>query len=356
MKHIFTVHSPVTFLCAYSVCKTLNLAESDVIIISASYNPPFKFGEIVVPFHEKKKKLFDKVVDLNLPRAYDKYIDSLSGGSSFIAYIDLMHYWQRLLVTNAKCEKFNFLEEGMSSYLKPDTLLELTFAAKEKSFRNTSFKEYLISVYFALRSYNHRLLNLPYWAYEYKFLNDVGYYCFSDLCYPGIDKKYKKVVPFIGKTNEGMTLKNKIVWIEDIYNKRHVSNEKNITTAIEKAINYIQNKYGKTHGHLVKLRPNGTNSSSEVIPILEKKGLHYSCIDAKEPLELIMQRSSNLILVSATSSLLFYGKVMGHQAYTYFRLLKERRHSAFEGMNFYWNFVDHIHEDNSQNLVDEKKD
>lgn len=344
MRHIFTVHSPITFLCAYSVCRELNLAETDVIIISSNYQPPFEYGQIVIPYHEEKKGLISKLREFNLPRSYDKFIDKLTDEVQFVAYIDLMHYWQRMLVTHERCKGFNFLEEGMNSYLKPDTLAEVTFVAKDRKFRIESFKEYVISLYFALRSYNHRLLNLPYWAYGYKFLNEVNYYCFSDLCYPGVDDKYKKVVPFRGHSENGIMLENVVIWIEDIYNKRHVPEQKWINEALYKAAAFIERKFGKSHKHLIKLRPNGKIAESEVASILTQQNISYDTLEILEPLELILKRSRNIVLVSATSSLLFYGKLMGHEAYTYFWLLKNRRHSSFEGMNFYWTTIHKIPE------------
>ena len=342
MKHIFTVHSPITYLCAFSVCKALNLPESDVIIISAGYKPPFQFGRIVQPYHQIKRSIFYKLTSINLPKAYDKYINNLTNGEEFIAYIDLMHYWQRILVTHQYCLRFNFLEEGMNSYLKPDTLKEVTFVAKEKSFRTSSFKEYLGSLYFAFRFYNHKLLNLPYWAIGYRYLNDVTYFCFSGLCYPGIKQEYKQVIPFYGNDSEGMKLKNVVIWVEDFYNKRHVSKKEFIDNAIDTAVKFIDNKYGATHKHYLKLRPTGSLSDSEVFPLLQANSIACETLQINEPLELVLKRSENVVLIASTSSLLFYGKIMGHEAYTYFRLLKERRHSAFEGMNFYWDSIQHI--------------
>jgi hypothetical protein len=342
MKHIFTVHSPITFLCAYSVCKTLELNEADVIIISSGYTPPFEYGQIVPAFHEKKNGFLSKLLNINLPKAYDKYISNLIDRNDFIAYIDLMHYWQRILVTHENCKQFNFLEEGMNSYLKPDTLGEVTFVAKEKTFRVNSMKDYLNLFYFAARGYNHKLLNLPYWSLGYRYLENVSYFCFSDLCYPGIKREYKKVIKFHSNSDNGLKLENAIIWIEDIYNKRHVSDNKDIHFAFDNSVKYIQNEYGMTHKHYVKLRPSGKVSESEVAPILAENEIDYEILNVNEPLELILSKSKNIVLISATSSLCYYGKTMGHEAYTYFWLLKNRRHSAFEGMDFYWNLVNKI--------------
>jgi hypothetical protein len=176
----------------------------------------------------------------------------------------------------------------------------------------------------------------------YRYLDNVTYFCFSGLCYPGIKQEYKRVIPFHGKDDNGVKLENVIIWVEDFYNKRHVSQKEYIESAIDTAVKFINNRYGSTHKHYLKLRPTGSLSDSEVYPLLKSNGIACDVLQINEPLELVLKRSRNVVLIASTSSLLFYGKVMGHDAYTYFRLLKDRRHSAFEGMHFYWDTIQHI--------------
>ncbi|AXJ01693.1 hypothetical protein CYPRO_2451 [Cyclonatronum proteinivorum] len=344
MKHIFTIHSPITFLCAVSVCKALELKQQDVIIISAGYKAPFEYGTVVKAFHEVQSGIIAKLRAFNVPKAYDRYIGELTKGEEFTAYIDLMHYWQRILVTNPHCVTFNFIEEGTASYLKADTLTEITHVAKNTEFRLRSYSEYLTQLYFALRSYNHRLLNLPFWPNGYRYLKNVTFFGFSKHCYPGISEENKRVVSFWNgdQKNGNLSLSNAIIWVEDSYNKQYVTDQKDTETAILNSVRFINEKYGKTHQHWVKLRPGMGKETSEVIPLLENLKVNYTVHESEMPLELIMANSENVVLIGARSSLLFYAEIMGHDAYSYFYNLRNRKHSAFEGMDFFWDTVKHI--------------
>ena len=135
MKHIFTIHSPITFFSACAVIFQEKLPHEDVIIINDGYNVPFKIGTIVDSYQQQEKGIWRKIKNFNLVKAYDQYIKELTHGQQFIAYIDLMHAYQRLLITHPNCVKFNFIEEGTASYVVPDNLLFITNGANQVTFR-----------------------------------------------------------------------------------------------------------------------------------------------------------------------------------------------------------------------------
>ena len=56
MKHIFTVHSSLTFLVAYATIKHLNLNKEDVLIISSNYTVPLDDFKVVLS-HKKYLRL-----------------------------------------------------------------------------------------------------------------------------------------------------------------------------------------------------------------------------------------------------------------------------------------------------------
>lgn len=341
MKHLFTIHSPITFLCAVSTCEYLNLDEKDVIIISANYKVPFSYGRIVNAYQDLHKGLFNKIIHFDQPKAYDDYINSLTENEPYTAYIDLMHYWQRLLITNELCASFNFIEEGTASYMKPNDVLQLTSMIKRDSFRTVGYKNYFNDLYFALRGYNQKLLNLPYWPFSYRFVESTSYYCFSKDCYPGVEVDKKHIVSFKEAYNS-REVSNAIIWIEESFNKQFVKNKDSIDFALSYSIQYIQNKFGDGRSHFIKLRPGMKENESEVVPHLQKNGIPFEILESNEPLELSLSISKNIIIVGAISSLLYYASIMGHNAQSYFDLLREKKKSGFDELRFYWGKVNKI--------------
>lgn len=61
MKHIFTIHSPITFFSACVVIFQENLAHEDVIIINDGYKVPFKIGTIVDSYQQQEKGSGEKL-------------------------------------------------------------------------------------------------------------------------------------------------------------------------------------------------------------------------------------------------------------------------------------------------------
>ena len=55
MKHIFTIHSPITFFSACAVIFQEKLSHEDVIIINDGYKVPFKIGTIVDSYQQQEK-------------------------------------------------------------------------------------------------------------------------------------------------------------------------------------------------------------------------------------------------------------------------------------------------------------
>ena len=60
MKHIFTVHSSLTFLVAYSTIKHLNLNKKDVLFISTNYTVPLDDYKVIPSFYEARNTTFSQ--------------------------------------------------------------------------------------------------------------------------------------------------------------------------------------------------------------------------------------------------------------------------------------------------------
>ena len=76
MKHVFSVHSPITFLVAYGTIKHLKLNEDDVIILSSSYMVPIDDYKVIPSFYEARNKtIWQRIRYFNVPKAFDNYLN-----------------------------------------------------------------------------------------------------------------------------------------------------------------------------------------------------------------------------------------------------------------------------------------
>ena len=347
MKHIFTIHSPITFFSACAVIFQEKLAHEDVIIINDGYKVPFKIGTIVDSYQQQEKGIWRKIKNFNLVKAYDQYIKELTHGQQFIAYIDLMHAYQRLLITHPNCVKFNFIEEGTASYVVPDNLLFITNGANQVTFRNKNNKQLAISLFRVMRGVNIRVLSLPFNPQSYAGINEVKFYTFSEHGFPGIEREKKIILnpheidPTIWSNSDYYTqIKDEVIWIEESFPRVYKVAEENYETAILKTIAHLKQK-GITK-ILVKLRPKSKASNSYLIDILKKNNIKVEVMPDTIIAEWLFIQAKNLQVIGIVSSLLFYASIFGQQSWSFFEDIKEKPDNPFEKMKFYWDEVNHL--------------
>lgn len=346
MKHIFTVHSPITFLTAISIIKKNKLAEDDIIIFSTNYEPPSSLPYLKKSFESINKNILIKIFNWNTPKEYDRYIDSfLEKDEKFIAYVDLMHMYQRILITNKRCKSFSFIEEGTASYILPNTIEDIGYIHKKKSDRYNSIKEIILDIRLFLRGYNSKLISMAYTPQSYNEIAD-HFYCFSKYAFPRVDENKKEIINL--KTIEFKDffinipiLNHDIIWIEESFTYVYNIPEIQYEIAIKETIKKIGNLF-KDKTIYLKKRPKQETRNSLVYKILSENGYEIKILDDKIILEVLLLKSNNCFLVGNVSSLLFYGNLFGHKSYSMYDCINYKPNTAFENLNFYWDSVEKI--------------
>ena len=343
MKHIFTVHSPITFFCAQSVILFEKLQKEDVIFYYADYKPVSDLGQVVPSFQEKNKSLWKKVQTFNLVKATDSYLNEICGGDEITAYIDLVHYHQKILITHENCRAFHFIEEGTASYIAADDLPELTRIEKE-TFRIRNTTEIFRNVFRLLRGFNLKILALPYFANAFMHFSQMKFYTFSEFCYPGVPFNQKiildpKSMVFRGNTLEvAAGVSGKIILIEESFFRVFKISEEESERVHYESLLVIANRYPGRE-IVVKLRPNQSKLNSYWIKALKQQGITYELNDSNLPLEEQLIKANNCLLFGTVSSLLFYGSIYGHESYSNYPKLSVLPRSSFAGADYYWENV-----------------
>lgn len=350
MKHIFSVHSPVTFLAAHAVVQNLKLDIEEVIILTKNYIVPLPDYKTYPTFSCAQSNFFKKVLNSNLPRFADKFLNTICKGDDFVAYIDLMSYDQRILVTNPRCKRFNFIEEGNSSYRDKDTLQDLIWDKRKFPLRSSNRIASMIkSVTWAYRGYTQSLLALPYSFSSYHDFQDTTFFGFSEMAYPQIPQ-HKKYVLHLEKNEElnrlagNVSLKYDIIWVDGSNSRYTGLPESAYHDAIDRAIKLLHDELASKRV-FVKFRPGLLNPHDQYLyKALQKNDFQVHVLSDELILECIFLNSYNCLVVGNLSSALFYAGIFGHRVYSLYSLFEKQPPTIFDQMPGYWKVVKRLTE------------
>ena len=349
MKHIFTVHSSITFLVAYATIKHLDLPKSDIIIISSKYKVPIKDYKVIPSFYEARNNTrLKRLKYFNVPKAFDNYLNIFLERQEFIAYVDLMSYYQKILITHKKCKSFNFIEEGNSAYQATDDLEDINWDERSESWRiNKSFDFKSLSR--VLRGYNLRILGLPYIYSAYANMKDTMFYAFSKNAFYNVSPE-KRILLKPSKNDKniailagGHYLNDATIWLDGSNGKFTGLEESYYYDAIKKAIPLLKEKGIIKDKVYAKLRPGIKDiSTNKLVSILRENDLDVEVMPNDLILEAFFIQSNNCKIIGVLTSALEYAHVFGHEAYSIYGLFEKQPPTFFDRMTGFWQNIENL--------------
>lgn len=343
MKHIFTVHSPITYFCAANVVIHENLKKEDVIFLYTKFVPPKNIGKVIPSFYEAHNTWFKKIRTFNLVKSYDRYITKITDGAEFTAYIDLAHYYQKILITHSLCKAFHFIEEGTASYFPPNDLHSLSRIEIFGSFRVAGYRDKFRAIFRILRGFNLKLLALPYFANAYTFLKTIKFYGFHNEIFPGVLPN-KKVILIPNQialslgSDYADNFSNSLILVEDSYFDHYGINKKEKESCFERSVEVLRNHIVNQQV-FIKLRPHQSEDQSNWANHFKRNNLSYKIIPSGVILEDVLLGSKNCRIIGTVSSLLFYATIFGHKAFSNYSMIEEKPMTTFDHIKFYWDQV-----------------
>jgi len=346
MIHLFTVHTHLTFLIAYSVIKSEGLDIKSVIFLTKDYKIPIVgLKSRALPL-KKDISWIGQIWPENYVKKIDKLISDVCEGKPFIAYIDLMSEQQRILVTHKNCKGFHFIEEGNSSYHSDSDLTDVSFNLRNYPWRTEGwFNRYFIRDLFNLfRGINSRLISLPYEYMAYVNFKNIKFYVYSENAFYNAPVSKKIVVrPERNDKNilymaMDIKLNNEIIWMDGSNTKYTNLPEEYYHKAIKKAIVKLKKLYPEKTKVYVKLRPGKSQNKNNLVKLLKESGYQIEVIPDLV-LETLFMTSKNCIVIGTLTSALEYAHVFGHKAYSIYGLFEKQPDTFFDRMDGYWNNV-----------------
>lgn len=203
MKHIFTIHSHITFLAAVGTIIYENLPTEDVVLIcGGQYEPNLSStfqGKIMKSYDilEASYTILEKLKSSNYTNAANRFIEEISADNAYIAYVDLMSVFNRYLVMNPKCKQFHVIEEGIVNYADYDDFNLWTADLRQFQWQwngFNSYKQLFNAVMRLLRGRSLRILAMPIHPNLYTLHRGVNAYCFSEYAFQYTPSNQKKIL------------------------------------------------------------------------------------------------------------------------------------------------------------------
>lgn len=330
-------------MVAWSIIQHLKLTKEEVLVISAGYQVPDETYQVIPSFSKIEGKGIRKVFTLNTPKSFDRYLESFIQKQDFIAYVDLMANFQKLLVTHPQCKGFHFFEEGNSAYMAKDDLTDLTWNSRKMKYRSSTFsKSWWQSVMRALRGFNLRLQSIPYHYNAYTHFENLSFYCFSENAFYNAPAEKKVILKpeadqlFIQQMAKGFALEQEVIWI-DGSNSRYTGIEASYYhDSITEAISILQKKRDLNRVY-VKLRP-GLSSGTGIflVEALESAGIEVQILPADINLESLFIRSNECTVIGNLTAALEYAHAFGHTVYSTYYLSKKKANTFLDRMDGFW--------------------
>lgn len=337
MKHLFTIHSHITFLAALATVELEQLDTSTVVLVCGdNYKPDVneKFLGEIIPSHDgmsEQKPFFKSFLPFSYSQSVIRYLKDLSRGEQFIAYIDLMSVFNRYLVMNAQCCQFHLIEEGIVNYSDYDDFM--LFSADLRDFKWfwkgwRDFRELFRSILRLWRGRSIRLLAMPIHPNAYAGFQGVHLYCFSDLAFQNAPSHKKRLLSWTGVSQYLKHRPSEIpegawLWIGDTLSAAYgisMGDFREAMLLLMQEINPLKHKntiYYKFRGG------ESHHEKSITLEILQMAGFDPIEVKPDAIMEMVFLQKKMLTVCGIGSSLLIYAHLMGHNTYSMYKYLPD---------------------------------
>jgi hypothetical protein len=367
MKSLFLVHSPVTYLTSVLVINELKIRREDAIIIFFEFkkieeNSTYKSISINEYYGSNKalKKFQNYFHYFNVINRIDRIVNTTIGEEKFIAYVPVLIFAGKALITHTNCISFNFIEEGLGHYYREETLESLSAINSRDSWRSSiskSIKTVSKEMYQILRGYNFKLQSLPFSYSCYNSFKNVKFFGLSEESFPMADRQKKIIVPFEKKNFASIKEKfeisvdNRIIWIGDGGVVQYGFDQDIYMKGIKEGFIKFVKMRGEKNILLKFHRDEPEGLRKNIEKLFQDNKISFQVIPDSVIMELLLFDAKNVTLVGIYSSLLFYAAIMGHQSFSIYEFIKEEYSKALANrdFSFYWNIVRRLGNNDDKN-------
>lgn len=306
MKHLFYVHSYVTYLVALGVIDYYRIDDKDVCIFCARFNllqtrfrcisvdTNFKqlFG---LPAYGTRFLYIKKRVEIF---KLDAFIKDITEGSEFICYLPSDgHYLQQLIGSHKLCNQVHYIEEGLFSYNDEFRKKSLPFHGKLSQIK---------------RYFNTGGRNIIPQEAERK---SILFTLFDEKYYSGILRKKCISLDLNSIVYDGLKLHNGAILVLNAFRDADDDVIRAVLSILESFASTVRNKDMKLY---IKHHPYASSKFVfQVEDIFRSSDVDFITIENSVNLELLMFNSTDLYIYGFFSASMMYGALWGHKVHSF---------------------------------------
>lgn len=313
MKHLFYVHSHITYLVSISTIRQLSLQHEDVAFI---YGRNFRYSTEIdksipkvyldddlmsladVPTHGGRLILLRKYRQM---MRLDKIVSDISRGDRYTAYLpSTKNYLLGMLGTHRLCANLAFIEEGLLTYTG-------------NFMKRTSIR--ISPAIAALKYVNHGYRSFVY--LPYKFPAPLVVYCLNkDIQLKGTECSVTLVNPVHPSVPAEYRLSDSTIFVIDTLVEKGITSFNVFDKVVEKFINICISR--NSSEVWLRFRP-GLVPDPRLVRALDTSSIGLHIIPEHISLEALMLNSRDLHVFGFHSSLLLYAAFWGHHSYSFLK-------------------------------------
>ncbi|MFT2007506.1 polysialyltransferase family glycosyltransferase [Pontibacter sp. 13R65] len=334
MKHLFYIHSYITYYVSLEIVKYKEIPFPDcVFMYGRGFEPSTnsKAGtEVHLPYHHYPHNTFFLERQFwkswSKLRKFDAFLFKLNNGDKFHLYTNQTGLdFIKLILSHAKCQGYSLIEEGLYSYYTFDIINKVICPPVG---RRSMFYELLIRANFGRRLKQKR------------YFMESGYeavYGIHPKAFPGFRNRHILPFPFGTVADESSTNKQAVLILDSLLDYG-VIREKVFLNALQKALDYFA-KYGIERLY-IKFHPKQYRNPDRLAQLKKvlstsKKAIAISEIGQKQSLELLAADASikNLDFYVFLSSAALYATLCGRNAYSFAYFIAEEDPGFLDRIN-----------------------
>lgn len=343
MKHLFVVHSNITYLSALGIIKHDNLNLDDCVLMGWNYIRAEPVPVVrIATFDGLAKCKFNLRRYLCPSAIIDKRLCELSGNEPFTLYVSVVEKLARHAMTHPLCSCYHFFEEGMSAYCSTFSLSTLTAHNGYTTFRPKGIMARIKDIKLPLRGYSSRLNAIPihYNAHSSDSRKYYGFSEYSHICAPARCRVVMDMRSIVNRfeLQPKYKLDNETVWIgnciaDDSFDAYFAAIEAIFIkeVLVKSAIKRI---YVKFHYR------DPSFNRERALALFNKYGIEVTVIEDSAIMEVELMFSHSMNLYGTNSTLLFYGGILDHKSYSVERLYQNG--SIDKAMPIFWKYVNKL--------------
>ena len=326
MKHVFVIHSNITYLAVLGVMIKENIHQEDVVIVSQMYE-----REVPIKCHRFKqiplgKLLLHPFSIFSEVKRIDSYVESLVHHEKYIVYVEALYPFHSVIATNKLCVRINFIEEGFSAYPNTMSFDSHTMNYDKSSFRYLSLKDRFRDLYSLMKGYPIRLHAIPSFFNAYYDNSQITFYGFGEDAFNGVSNKVQISLRDVKDNFQWeslLLLKDVDIWLgTNCCTRENYPIEKYLAAIHKGMIQTMKEKNRKRV--LIKFHPvESEESKKTTIALFENNDIEVQIIPNDVILELELFNADNIRIYAIDTSILIYASFLGISCTSLLYLLED---------------------------------